>query len=68
MAHLTTRGDPCCYKDGHTYQHRSRRDTEYERQWNRTAGLEAAARYRNRNPVKRALTLVKYNATQRQGA
>lgn len=66
MAHLTSRGDPCCYKDGHTWQHRANRATG-DRKWNQEHGAEAAARYRNRNPVARALTIVKHNAKHRAG-
>ena len=60
MAHDCTNGQPCCYKDGHIGQHRTKRDADYDRRWNRTGGVLAARRYRARNPVKRALTLVKF--------
>lgn len=58
--HNTTRGDPCCYPDGHTYQHRTRRDREYIRRYNHTKGVLNAQRYRARHPDRRALTIIKH--------
>ena len=68
MAHETTRGDSCVYKDGHKGQHRAHRNDEYDQTYNRTHGARNAARYRNRNPVKRALTIAAYNAKNRVSA
>lgn len=66
MAHLTSRGDPCCYPDGHNGQHRHQRTDP--RVWNRSQGArDAASRYRNHHPVRRALTIAKHNAKTRLG-
>ncbi len=67
MAHLSSQGEPCCYKDGHKGQHRTARPDP--RVWNRSQGArDAASRYRNRHPVERALTVAKHNAKTRLGA
>jgi hypothetical protein len=64
MAHNRPRaGDPCVRPDGHTGQCYSQELAAYYRgyskQWNRERGRYASQRYRNRNPVQRALTVTK---------
>ena len=69
MAHLTSRGDPCCYKDEHKGQHRTERRAEDIRRWNNSQGArDAASRYRNRHPAERALAVARFNAKNRVSA
>jgi hypothetical protein len=68
--HDPSRGQgPCGRPDGHKGQHYSEERMEKRREYQRGHRAEnaiAAARYRYRHPVKRALTVVRQNADRRR--